>query len=506
MTSGGAHRQGEVGQSHSKAVTSLEAALLVRPDVNIALISVPGEYAASEALRALHRGLHVMLFSNSVSLEDELMLKKLASERGLLLMGPDCGTSIIDGTPLGFANVLSRGPVGLVGASGTGLQEVSCLLERSGFGTSQVIGTGSRDLSDDVNGLATFPALRMLDADSETKLIVVVAKEPGTRATEALKKEVSVLHKPCILALLGARSSLQSETVRQVADFDAVVPAAIELLDHPCDNATFWLDDEVLKQLAKEQIARLSEGQEFVVGLFAGGSLAHEAAITLASELELTRPPFLDSKEADEAGEFIGGRHIVVDLGADVFTVGRPHPMIDSTVRSRLTIAAANEPTTAVLLLDVVLGWGSESDPAGSVIAAVAEARELAAVHGRDVAAVVSVCGTDDDPQSLGRSVERLQRAGIAVLPTALQAAKFAGIVARRVVPTGGGIVPMAPRVHKEPRRDKGVLTGPPVVVTLGLSHFADELRRQGADIVAVEWSPVSGGDVDLARKLALIS
>src|SRR5690606_14776291 len=125
----------------------------------------PGVYAAFEAFRALENNLNVMMFSDNVTVEDEIKLKDLAVKKDLLMMGPDCGTAIINGVGLCFANKIKRGPIGLVAASGTGLQEVTVLIDQFGGGISQAIGVGGRDLSKDVMGRMTLHAINALNAD-----------------------------------------------------------------------------------------------------------------------------------------------------------------------------------------------------------------------------------------------------------------------------------------------------------------------------------------------------
>src|SRR4030095_10708603 len=134
-------------------LSSIALGLERAEDADIALISVPGDYAAAEALKALAQGLNVMLFFDNVAIADERAIKLYARARTLLVMGPDCGTAIVNGVPLGFANVVRRGDIGLVAASGTGLQEVTCRIHNLGGGISQAIGTGGRDLKDAGGGM-----------------------------------------------------------------------------------------------------------------------------------------------------------------------------------------------------------------------------------------------------------------------------------------------------------------------------------------------------------------
>ena len=160
------------------APRSVRAATRRDPDLNLAVLSVPGRHLHYEIAEALQAGLHVFCFSDGLDPATEAACKQVAAERGLLLMGPDCGTAILDGVGLGFANAVRRGPVGVVGASGTGIQEVTCLLDAAGVGISHAIGVGGRDLSPEVGGSMTLRALDLLAADDTTERLVVISKPP----------------------------------------------------------------------------------------------------------------------------------------------------------------------------------------------------------------------------------------------------------------------------------------------------------------------------------------
>lgn len=127
---------------------SLESAVKMLPEAQWILVSVPGRFAAGVARQSLNLGKHVFLFSDNVSLDDEIELKRVAADKGLLVMGPDCGTAIVNGVGLGFANKVRQGPIGIVAAAGTGLQQVSSRIHQLGSGVTQAFGTGGRDLSE----------------------------------------------------------------------------------------------------------------------------------------------------------------------------------------------------------------------------------------------------------------------------------------------------------------------------------------------------------------------
>ena len=401
---------------------TLRSGLAALPEATLALVSVPGLYAGAEARRALAAGLHVMLFSDNVPLETEVALKHEAAARGLFVLGPDCGTAILHGIPLGFANAVPRGRVGLVATSGTGLQEVTCLLAAEGEGVSHAIGVGSRDLSDEVGGAMALPALAALRDDPATEVVVVIAKPPGASVIGRLVNTLETLGKPVVLAIMGLHAIPAPRDVHVASTLEgaAVIAAGLAARAEPRD---LQIPPGDLDDLVEAQARGLAKGQRFVRGLYSGGTLAWEAAALLAERL--------DDVAAGVSGE--GKGHRVVDLGGDVFTVGRPHPMIDGAIRSEWITREAADPTTAVLLLDVVLGYGAHRDPAGELRPVVEEARRAANAAGRGLAVIASVTGTEQDPQRRSAQVAALRRAGVAVMDSNAQAARLAALVAARL-------------------------------------------------------------------------
>ena len=406
-----------------EAPRTIEAACQRFPTANLALISVPGPYAHYEAKQALRRGLHVLLFSDNVSLEAEIDLKRLARAKGLLLMGPDCGTVYLGGVGLGFANVVRRGPVGVVAASGTGLQAVATLVHRAGLGLSHGIGVGGRDLSDAVAGLSTFQALDVLAADPDTAVIVVVSKPPGPRTAATLYARLPRLGKPVVACLLGADPApARAAGAVPAVTLDEAAHAAVRLAGGtvPAEDATE----------PQPEAPRFAPGQRYVRGLFSGGTLAHEAALVLHQRLG----PVWSNLGGDAGPALADPRasreHTVVDLGADEFTRGRPHPMIDPRERLARLHQEAADPSVAVLLLDVVLGRAAHADPAGALAPAIAAARARAEAEGRALPVVAWVCGTEEDPQRLSAQEARLASAGVWCCSTNAAAARLAASLA----------------------------------------------------------------------------
>jgi succinyl-CoA synthetase alpha subunit len=397
---------------------------------NLALISTPGTYATAEALKALKRGLNVFLFSDNVPIEDEIELKSMARTRRLLVMGPDCGTAILDGVPLGFANEVRRGTIGLIGASGTGLQQVSCLIDRYGAGVSQAIGVGGRDLDERVGGAMMLAALERLAADPGTELIVLISKPPSSSVTELVLAAAGAVAKPVIVNFLGgdpaavtAAGSIPATTFEAAAGIASAMslgrptPTDDGLAGGASGDGGGSVFDDAAMVAVREAQAGLGDAQRRIRGLYSGGSLAGEAKLVLRASLG-----------ADAAKS-----HEIVDLGDDEFTVGRPHPMIDPRLRNEHLAAAAADPSTAVILLDVVLGYGSNADPAGALASAIQAARAAAAREGRRFAVVASVCGTSGDPQGLDAQEARLAEVGVILAPSNARAAWLA---ARIVVPS----------------------------------------------------------------------
>jgi succinyl-CoA synthetase alpha subunit len=377
------------------------------PRANLAIISTPGGYATAEALKALKRGLHVFIFSDNVPVADEALLKRLAAKKKLLVMGPDCGTAILDGVPLGFANAVRRGPVGLVGASGTGLQEVSCLVDRLGEGCSQVIGVGGHDLDERVGGLMMQAGIERLSGDPGTRVIVLVSKPPAPAVARRVLEVARKSGKPVVVNFLGGDPALiRAAGAIPAATLEDAAHAAVALARGKKASTARLAVTPKLAAAGRAKARRFGKGQSLIRGLYSGGTLCQEAALIL------------------EAAD--GQKHTTVDLGEDKFTVGRPHPMIDGRLRNERILAAAGDPATAVILLDVVLGYGAHPDPAGALVPAIEGAVKAAAKGKRGLVFVASVCGTPADPQGLERQEVRLAAAGVLLAPSNAQAARLA--------------------------------------------------------------------------------
>lgn len=392
------------------------------PEANLVSVSVPGSYAAFVANRALDAGKHVFLFSNNVELADELQLKKRGRALGLLVMGPDCGTAIIAGVGQGFANRVPRGRIGLVGASGTGLQDVSCTVAHLGEGVSHAIGTGSRDLSKDVAGAMTEFGLELLADDDDTKVVALIAKHPAEEVAEKMHGVLRKLGKPVVVRYLGKPARKSEDGIFYAANLDEASAAAVALArgKKPTKlNLAKQVQEDAQDILGKKKAL---DGR--LIGLFGGGSLCSEAKLILGNAgIDVTEPdhPLKTTGKVEEAG------HLAIDTGEDFYTVGKPHPMVDQTVRCELIRKCGGDASVGLLLLDVVIGDGSNHDPAPELVAAVKDAKKKRG--NKPLVVLASITGTDADLQNASRQKAVLEEGGIRVQPTAARAAMLAAVL-----------------------------------------------------------------------------
>lgn len=409
---------------------SFAAALKLAPSANLAIISVAGRYAAKEARKALAEGLHVLLFSDNVLLEDEIALKEQARASGMLLMGPDAGTAIINGVALGFANAVPRGAIGVVGASGTGIQEVTSLIARMGQGISHAIGVGSRDLSEAVGGMMMIEGVRALQKDADTRVIVLISKPPAPQVAAQILQLARETTTPMIVNFLGmSKDAAEGVTVAETLEEAALLAVNMVTEEDPLAlTESLEARRATLAAQAAEARGKLPREQKYLRGLFSGGTFCYEAMLVLHDYIgEMYSNVPLD-KSYKLADALRSQAHCAIDLGEDEFTVGRLHPMLDPTLRNRRIVQEAQDPETAVILLDVVLGYGVHDDPAGAVVEAVKEARAA----GSSAVFVASVCGTNDDPQNAAAQEQKLRDAEVLVVESNAAAARLAGLLVER--------------------------------------------------------------------------
>lgn len=497
-------REGAAGAYRPRTIA---AARRMLPGATIAAISVPGRFAGGVAREALAEGLHVFLFSDNVPLETEIALKQMAADRGLLLMGPDCGTALLGGVGLGFANRVRRGRVGLVAAAGTGLQEVTSLIHRFGGGVSHAIGAGGRDASQAVGGATMLRAIAALAADPETEVIVLIAKPPHPAVAGRLLGGAMRAGKPVVVTFVGSRVASSGRVVGADTLEDAAA-TAVRLAGEGNGEVAGAVT------LPAQEAGRLLPEQHYLRGLFSGGTLCAEAQALLHPYVGriFSNAPFRPEDRA--AGAAASRAHTILDLGEDEFTQGRLHPMIDPTLRLQRLAQEAADPDVGVVLLDVVLGFGADRDPAGTLAPAIAEARRRALDGGRYLCVVGSLCGTEEDLQDFQAQREALLEAGMVVEGSNARAARLAG---RILVGRGArGEETARPEEVAPPRLDVAsaestlpepgeigrLLRTPPQVINVGLELFAESLSAQAVPVVDLDWRPPAGGKKHLQELL----
>ena len=431
---------------------------------NLLLVSVAGEYAASVAKEGLLAGKNVMMFSDNVPLEQEVELKTLAREKGLIVMGPDCGTAMIAGSPLAFANVLPDGGIGVIGASGTGIQEVTSQIALHQQGISHAIGLGGRDLSAEVGGISALTALEMLAADDATRVIAFVSKPPSPQVRTRIINAMQKVGKPVVALFLGNKPEQRRE-------------GNVWLANSLSDAAQLAV---LLMRVAQQRLIQPEVAGKGIYGLYAGGTLAAEAAMLLSAGLGVP------VSESHAAGVMLDAQgHRIVDLGDDSYTLGRPHPMIDPTTRSIEIEKLAAMPDVGVLLLDVVLGYGACADPAGAVVEAVEQVR---ATRNAPLVTIATLTGTDADPQGRSGQTAILRDAGIAVVETLEEAVLLA--------------ISLTHHQDSRPSVEPNPLLDGVQVINAGLRSFALDLQSSGTPVVHYQWAPIAGGNARLASLL----
>jgi len=461
---------------------SIEAGAKMLPEAQWVLVSIPGRYAAQVARQALGSGRHVFLYSDNVPLSEEVSLKQQAADKGLIVMGPGCGTAIVNGVGLGFANRVRRGRIGLVGASGTGLQAVTVRIHQLGGGISHALGTGGRDLKSEVGGRTTLQGLDLLNRDPQTKVIGLISKPPDPAVTRRVLSAAYALGKPTVVHFIGYPAPARSLGNLTFANsLSEAASIAVQLERESSADAPPAKAGEGRRSGS----AVTRSGRRFLRGLFSGGTLASEALRTLGIFLD----PLFANLTSDSAAKLpdplVSRAHTILDLGEDEFTVGRLHPMIDNDLRIRRFRQEAADPEVAVILLDIVLGEGAHPDPAAEWVPVIEEMRRA---HGVEVP--ILMVGTQEDPQDLDAQRKRFEAAGARIFEDTAAAAEF--ILQRFDV----GLLPEGRPVALE------ALTNPLAAINFGLESFYESLLSQGAQAVQTDWRPPAGGDDRLSAIL----
>ncbi|MBP1040790.1 acyl-CoA synthetase FdrA [Vagococcus sp. BWB3-3] len=477
-----------------ETINTWDKALKALPDANVALISIPGVYAALEIEKALDHNLHAFVFSDNVAIEDEARLKQKAHDKGLLVMGPDCGTGVIHSLPLAFTNNIRPGTIGVVGASGTGIQEVTTLIHRYGQGVTNAIGTGGRDLSTEVGAVSMIDSIIALNESADTDVIVVISKPPAKEVATMVLDVLRKLSKPVVTLFLGSNPRSHEENLYHAYTLEEAAQLATKI----SLNQTV----EYTPAAAKEVGRGTADG---IKGLYSGGTLAYEAAFLLQDALKLP--------ETSHAEGFImqNGPHEIMDLGDDVYTNGRPHPMIDPDVRVTELNKVLEQPEIGVVMLDVVLGYGAHDDMATALAKPIQAVKTKLQEQNRHVIFVGVIVGTDADKQGYESQIEILEEAGVVVCQNNVQMIRTA------LAATGHSLTFAEKNITEKissplthlPRASEKVTTLlgiKPKVINIGLQSFTESITDNGGEVAHFDWRPSAGGDVALQKTLYFLN
>ena len=477
----------------AESVKSWDKALKKLPDANLAVISIPGAYAALEADRALDEGMNVFMFSDNVTLEDEIKIKQKAHEKGLAVMGPDCGTGIIQGVPIAFTNNVTPGSIGIIGASGTGIQELTTIIDRLGEGVKNAIGTGGRDLSTEVGGITMMDMIEAMESDDSVKVLIIISKPPAKEVRDRISDRLSNFKKPVVTLFLGEKPEYHEENFYHAYTLDEAARLAVGLVR----------GEEIKEGTVDVDASKFfgAEEKKTIKAYYSGGTLAGEAAMLIKDALNLKVPP-----QKAEGFMLKTDGHIVVDLGDDVYTQGKPHPMIDPAKRIECMQDAIDDESTGVILLDIMLGYGSHADMAGALLPSIIELRDKAQAEGRKLFFVATVCGTRRDFQNYDEAVGKLKEAGVIVCENN----KLAVHTAIRAIgldfeePAKDIRPKTVAKIEKTEASEKliALLSEKPKVINIGLKSFAEVVESFGCEVVQYDWMPPAGGNVELIKTL----
>lgn len=425
LTSG----NGDAGEKEEKKYySSISSAVKEHPRANLCQIAVPGEYALQEVKKALNAGLHCCVFSNNVPLEDEREMKELAKEKGLLCMGPDCGVANINGAALVLSSINNRGPFGIIGASGTGIQHVAAILHEAGTGVSQTIGTGGNDLKEPVGGITMLMGIDALEADPETEYIILISRKPADSVLQKLLARIRTMRKPRVVFFMGCdRETIEETGSVYASNLDDCALQALKLVNNTYSLGS--LDD--IKKTAQEAVQGMAPEQKYVRAAYTGGTYLDEGMRTMwdaCGGIWSNAPLSPEWKLKD--GEPVHG-HTAIDYGEEEYTLGRPHPAIDAGIRRPAILKEAADPETAVIILDFILTPPGHMDPCGFVVPDILKAQEIAKQRGGKIAFVASVLGTTADWQDIRRQEKELEDAGVYVCRTNYRAALLASEIIR---------------------------------------------------------------------------
>ncbi|MBU7216477.1 acyl-CoA synthetase FdrA [Staphylococcus gallinarum] len=482
-------------QKHNEA-SNWSRALELANNPNLALISIPGQYAALEAENALNHNLNVFMFSDNVAKEDETRLKNLAHDKGLLVMGPDCGTGIIHGLPLAFTNIVNEGDIGIVGASGTGIQEVTTIIDREGKGVTNAIGTGGRDLSSEVGAITMLDSIKALNQDPTVKVITVISKPPAKEVEEQVLNVLRNIEKPVVTLFLGAKPTYTETNIYHAYTLEEAARVSVQLSNGETPNFKPRLFENIS--------ANLTAKQDGIKGFYSGGTLASEAAMLVKDTLG-----DLSSGETPEGFAYKGGNHEIIDLGDDIYTQGKPHPMIDPSKRIEMLETSSDDPSTAVIMLDNVIGYGSHDDMANELAPTIQKILNKVKADGRSLVVLATVVGTEHDYQGYQAQIETLKAAGAIVCDTNDQ-------MVRTALNLIGSTVDQPQLEVKQIDADPvdlsvddkimNLINVKPSVINIGLKSFTEAIQSSDAQVVQFNWRPIAGGNEKLMKVLQYLN
>ncbi|MEB7038967.1 acyl-CoA synthetase FdrA [Staphylococcus gallinarum] len=482
-------------QKHNEA-SNWSRALELANNPNLALISIPGQYAAMEAENALNHNLNVFMFSDNVAKEDETRLKNLAHDKGLLVMGPDCGTGIIHGLPLAFTNIVNEGDIGIVGASGTGIQEVTTIIDREGKGVTNAIGTGGRDLSSEVGAITMLDSIKALNQDPTVKVITVISKPPAKEVEEQVLSVLRNIEKPVVTLFLGAKPTYTETNIYHAYTLEEAARVSVQLSNGETPNFKSRLFENIS--------ANLTAKQDGIKGFYSGGTLASEAAMLVKDTLG-----DLSSGETPEGFAYKGGNHEIIDLGDDIYTQGKPHPMIDPSKRIEMLETSSDDPATAVIMLDNVIGYGSHDDMASELAPTIQKILNKVKADGRSLVVLATVVGTEHDYQGYQAQIETLKAAGAIVCDTNDQ-------MVRTALNLIGSTVEQPQLEVKQIDADPvdlsvddkimNLINVKPSVINIGLKSFIEAIQSSDAQVVQFNWRPIAGGNEKLMKVLQYLN
>jgi succinyl-CoA synthetase alpha subunit len=462
--------------TNQEKTTDIDLALRKMPGTNLVLLSIPGEYVKDISYKLIEQGIHQQIFSDHVPVEDELRIKKQAVAKQVLILGPGAGTSIINGKGIGFSNTISIGPVGIVAAAGTGLQEVTCLLDQCGIGVKHGLGVGGNDPKDKIGGIMMLECMKILEKDNDIKVIATISKPPSSSVEQKIMEYViGNGPKKYVLAFIGGHLTTAGKKKKQqesqTKNFNSETSSSVNTLSSEDTTAAtaadrktgivkvnslascvlaianalgnqhlqraisqLYIQPEELVNLLQREWSKLQSNQKYIRGLYTGGTFTYEAQVILRDIIDIeqihSNAPIEQIRKLQDS--FKSEMHSIIDLGEEEFTKGRPHPMIDPTIRKLRILEEVKDPKVGVVLLDFVLGYGSNPDPVGAIIDELQMAKETANKEGRYLPVITHVCGTKNDIQGYERSISKLHSVGCIVMPTNALAVIASALIAQR--------------------------------------------------------------------------